>query len=274
MKNLVLIELIKTWRYPIFKVMVLLHAILYLLVITIGSQFEINIQGIRIDKLFSFPHIWDTFSWIASWFNLMLGIIIAILVSNEFQFKTLRKQIIDGMQRSEFLSGKLSIVLILTIYAFLLVSISGLLIGFINTPNPIEAGVFSNFKYVLVLFIQAFAYMMIGMLFAIIFRNTALSIIFFMLFFIMIEPIIRAFFPSSIDKFFPVKIISNLTPIPDFFGIAASDLIQVNNGSSNSISNMGILPEHLSLGPAVLVSIVYVIAFYLISRYILLKLDL
>jgi len=274
MKSIIKLELIKTWNYPAFRVIILLHAILYLMVITIGSQFEINIQGVRIDKLFSFPHIWDTFAWIGSWFNLFLGILMAILVSNEFQFKTLRKQIIDGLSRTEFLTGKLSIIVLLSIYAFVLVTISGLIIGFINTTDPFSSGILENFSLVLVLFIQAFAYMMLGMLFALLLKNNALSIVFFIMFFILIEPIIRAFFSSNIDKFFPVKIISNLTPVPDFVGIAAGDLVQVNQSAPTDLYSMGILPEHLSLGPAVLVSIGYIVVFYLIGRFLLLSTDI
>ncbi len=274
MKSIFKIEFIKTWNYPLFRVLIILHAILYLLVVAIGSQFEINIQGVNVSKLFSFPHIWDTFAWIGSWFNRLLGILVATLVSNEFQFKTLRKQIAEGVSRSDFIFGKLSVVFILSVYTFLLVTLSGLIIGFINTSDPFHSGIFGKFSVVLVLFIQAFAYLMLGMLFALIFRSNAMSIVFFILFFVIIEPIIRAFFPSYIDMFFPVKIISNLTPVPDFVGIAAGDLIQINRGTPSDLYNMGILPEHLGLGPAVLVSIGYIFIFYLIGRLVLLKSDL
>lgn len=269
MKNIIKLEFIKTLGYPAFRTIIILHAILFLMVVSIGSQIELSIQGLRIDKLFSFPYVWGTFSWIGSWFNLLLGIIAIMLVGNEHQFRTFRKQIIDGISRKHLLTAKMSIVVVLSAYAMLLVMLSGLIFGMIYTDHITFSSVFEKFYLVLILFVQSFAYMMLGMLFAFIFKNNALSIVTFILFFFPIEPILRAFFPSSIDMFFPIKIISNLTPMPDFVSITTSDLIQINGASPASIYKMGILPESLSVGIATLVCIVYIGIFYTASRMII-----
>ena len=268
MKNIIKLEFIKTLGYPAFRAIIILHAVLFLLVVTIGSQIELSFQGVRVDKLFSFPHVWATFSWIGSWFNLLLGILAIILVGNEHQYRMFRKQIIDGVSRKQLLVGKISIILASSLYAMILVFASSLLFGIIYTDNLSLSLIFSNIHLVLVLFIQAFAYMMLGMLFAFIFKNNALSIVSFILFFFPGEPIIRAFFPSSIDMFFPIKIISNLTPMPDFVGITAGDLIQIN-GVSPSMQSMGLLPDSLSVGIATLVCIIYIGIFYFASRMII-----
>lgn len=274
MKKLFQLEFIKTYNNPAFRAIILLHAILFLIVVIIGSQFEINIQGIQVRKLFVFPHVWGTFAWIGSWFNLLLGILIAILVGNEHQFKTFRKQVVEGLPRTDLLNAKLIIIGCVALYAFLLIFFSGLVFGLITTNDPWSSDIFGNIYLVLILFIQAFAYMMLGMVFTIALRNNALAIVLFILFFALIEPIFRAFFPSSIDKFFPVKIISNLTPVPDFFGIAAGDLIQIKSSSPTDLYSMGILPEHLELGPSIIMSIAYIILFYFICRLLLKRMDL
>ncbi len=268
MKNLIKIELIKTFGYPGFRTIILLHSILFLLVITIGSQINLNIQGLRIDKLFAFPHIWATFSWIGSWFNLLLGIIVIILVGNEHQFRTFRKQLIDGLSRNQILYSKMVIITILALYALLIVLLTGFIFGLIYSNNISISDIFENTPFVLVLFVQSFAYMMLGMLFALIFKSNALSIVTFILFFFPIEPILRVFFPSQIDQFFPIKIISNLTPMPDFVGITTGDLIQINGSSPASLQNMGITTESLSVGMSTLVCIGYIIIFYFAAKQI------
>jgi ABC-2 type transport system permease protein len=268
MKNIIKIELIKTWGYPGFRTIILLHAILFLFVVTIGANIQLSVQGLRVDKLFAFPYVWATFSWIGSWFNLLLGIIAIILVGNEHQFRTFRKQIIDGLSRNEILHAKMMVISILAMYALLLVLVVGLVFGIVYSDSISLSSIFEKTPYVLVLFIQSFAYMMLGMLFALIFKSNALSIVTFILFFFPVEPILRVFFPSSVDQFFPIKIISNLTPMPDFVSITTSDLIQVN-GASPSLQSLGMMSDSLPIGVTTLVCIVYIVIFYTISNQII-----
>jgi len=268
MKSIIKIELIKTWGFPGFRTIIVLHTILFLFVISIGAQLNFNIQGLRVDKLFAFPYVWSTFSWIGSWFNLLLGIIAIILVGNEHQFRTFRKQVIDGLSRKQILHGKMVVIAVLALYALVLVMLTGLIFGIIYSENISISSIFEKTPFVLVLFIQSFAYMMLGMLFAFIFKSNALSIVTFILFFFPIEPILRVFFPSMIDQFFPIKIISNLTPMPDFVGVTTSDLIQINGSSAANLQNLGLAAESLSVGVSTFVCIVYIGLFYIASRLI------
>lgn len=269
MKNIIKIEFIKTWGYPGFRTLIILHSILFLLVVTIGSQINMSIQGLRIDKLFAFPNVWATFSWIGSWFNLLLGIIAISLVGNEHQFRTFRKQIIDGLSRTQILHGKMIVITVLAAYALALILLTGLVFGLFYSDSISFGSIFEKTPYVLVLFIQSFAYMMLGMLFAFVFKSNALSIVTFILFFFPIEPILRLFFPSVISQFFPIKIISNLTPMPDFLGITTSEMIQVNGRSPLSLQNLGVAQDALSVGASAFVGIMYIGLFYALCRIII-----
>jgi len=271
MQRILKLEFIKTIGYPAFRAIVVLHAILFLLVVLVGSQIDLGVNGIRVDRLFAFPHVWSTLAWVGSWFNLLLGILVITLVGNEHQFRTFRKQIIDGVSRPQLLVAKMAVIGTLSVYATLLVVISGLAFGILFTENLAGVSILSNVHLVLVLFVQAFAYMMMGMLAALLFKNNALSIMLFLLFYFIIEPILRVFFPSSIDQFFPVKIIANLTPMPDFVGITAGDLIQINGATPTNLYSMGILQEPLSVGYATLVCMGYILVFYIVCRLIVLR---
>jgi ABC-2 type transport system permease protein len=269
MKNIIKLEFIKTLGYPGFRTIIILHAALFFLVVTIGSQISLNIQGVRVDKLFAFPYVWGTLSWIGSWFNLLLGILAIVLVSNEYQFRTFRKQIIDGVSRSQLLLAKMVVIATLALYALLLVLLTGFIFGIIFSNGITVSSIFEKFPYVMVLFVQSFAYMMLGMLFGFIFRNSGLSIITFILFFFPGEPILRAFFPSEIDQFFPIKIISNLTPMPDFVDITTRDMMQINGSSPASLQKLGLVPESLTVGVSTLVCFAYIIIFYFAIKLII-----
>jgi hypothetical protein len=55
----------------------------------------------------------------------------------------------------------------------------------------------------------------------------------FLLYFIFIEPIIRRFFSPEVRQFFPVKIISHLTPPPEVLAIASEKTIENSAGTIN-----------------------------------------
>lgn len=265
------IEKIKTIHYPSFKTIIILHFLLFLMVVLVASNLRLNIQGITIDKVFQFPHVWNTFAWIASWFNLLLGILAIMLVTNEFQFKTFRKQLIDGLSRDEILYSKLLVFVILAAYTMLLVFVSGFIFGIIKSPDFSFANFVEGLPLLPVLFIQSLGYMLLALLFSFIFKNTAISIVTFILYFFPVEPIIRAFVPDNAVKFMPVKIISNLTPMPDFVGISMADVFQVNGEPGLSLNSMGVLSESMPLIYSTLIAIAYCLLFVLLTKILIVK---
>ena len=113
--------------------------------------------------------------------------------------------------------------------------------------------------------------MTLGLLFSIIFRNNALSIIMFILYFFPIEPIIRAIFKADARRFFPMKIISNLTPTPEFLTMTSEKTYTNASGKSSlDLSEIGILPKNLPLGITVALAAGY-IGFFIALSYLLIN---
>ncbi len=270
MKRLLQIEKIKALSYPAFRTLMIIHFVLFLLVILVASRIEISFPGFTMSKLYEFPYVWDFFPWIASWFNIFLGIVMILLVGNEFSYRTYRQNYMNGLSRRELVNGKLLLILVVAVYTLLLVTISGLIAGLINTGEDVSGKLLQNMDILGVYFVQALAYLSLGMLFAVIFRNNALSIILFILYFFPIEPILRAFFPVQVRAFFPIKIISNLTPTPEFLTLTSESTYMNANGTSQlDFSQIGLLPEKLSMGTTVLVAVAYLCVFVLASHLIM-----
>lgn len=265
MIKLLRIEKIKFFGAPILRALLIIHFTLFLLVAILGAYAPINIQGISVEKLFQFPHVWQTFAWTASWFNMLLGILAIAMVANEHQYRTYRKQLIDGLSRTELLVSKLIAISIIAIYTTLLVFLTGLIIGFLKTSSVNFSDFIGGLSILPILFLQSLSYMTLGMLVAFILKNTAISIVGFVLYFFPIEPIIRAFIPAPVDSFFPFKIISNLTPMPDFFGIALGDSIQIQGVDGLEI----VQPEASIWGAVVLSALIYLVGFALVSKLII-----
>ena len=275
MRKLFNLEKIKAISYPAFKTLMIIHFSLFFLVVLIASRVHFSIPGFSVKGLYQFPNIWEFFPWVASWFNLFLAIVIIILVGNEFAFKTFRQNVIDGLSRNDLIKGKLILIFSIAIYTFLMVLVAIIIFGLIFTKSFSFELIFENSHLILIYFVQAIGYMTLGMLISIIFRNNALSIIMFILYYFPIEPIIRVMFKEEARKFFPVKIISNLTPMPEFLTMTSDKSFTSASGSSSlDFSEIGLLPEKLPLGITVVLATGYIGFFIALSTFLLNKRNL
>ena len=271
MKQIIKIELTKILSYNVFRIIILLHFVLYFLVILIPSRLDITVPGFSTDYLFQFPHIWEFFPWVASWFNIILAILIIILTTNEYSFQTFRQHAINGLSRFQLLSGKGFVLLMMAVYATLIVFLSTLIFGFVFTKDISSTVLFQKSYILLVYFIQSIAYMVVGFLIAVLFRNTALSIVLFMLYRVIIEPVLRQFFPKQVRLYFPMKIISNLTPTPEFLSISTGNQSQnPEDIDTLSLREIGLLPTELPMITNLMLTIAYT-ALFIYLAYLLLK---
>jgi len=262
MKKLFKIELVKILNYSSFKVILILHFLLFLLVIFVSSQIDISVPGFTMKNLFQFPHVWKSFSWMASWFNLLLAILLIVLVGNEFSYKTFRQQVIIGLSRNDLILGKGIVILIVAVYGVVLVLFTSTLFGLIFTKGLSLSIVFEKSYILIVYFIQAIGYMTIGFFVAVLFRNTALSIVMYLLYFLLIEPIIRLMFPREARLYFPVKIISNLTPRPEFLTVTSNEPMLDSAGQSNlDLNAIGIAQDPLPMYLTIILAVVYITIF-------------
>ncbi len=260
-------ELIKTFGYATFWVLILLHAILFLLVLMVANKATLNLNGIETNILLSKPYTWGTVAWLASWFNLILALLFIVIGGNDFLFGTYRRSLLDGFNRNQLFMAKLLLLLLIAFYAVILIT----LVALFATPvlNSWDY-LFTGYGYILVLFIQMLGYFSIALLIIVLTRNIALTIVIYLLYFAIIEPMLRLFLPDAASQLMPVKVISNLTPMPDFLGIMAKQFNinnQLDTSTMNAIEAINNIP---SLSQNIAVAIAYIVLFTTLS-YIIFK---
>ncbi len=241
MKSLYKIECIKNLYSSSFRAIILLHLLLFSLVLFSFSQFQFSFPGFSTRKFFSFPNVWETFSYVASWFNILLTILIIISVGNEYTFRTNRQQIINGLSRNDLLYQKLITVLMISVYSLIVVFVSGLIYGTIFTFEFSFEQVIEQMPVLLIYFVQTISYMVLGLLIVTVFRNTALSIVLFFVYRIILEPVIRMLFNKEFRPYFPMKSITNLTPVPEIFELSTDkNMINSDGASELSFKELGV----------------------------------
>lgn len=272
MQKIVKLEWAKVAPYNFFKVILILTSVLFLLVLFVMSRIDVSVPGFSWRNIFRFPNIWQTFSWVASWFNVLLAIMVIVLTGNEFASRSFRQQVLSGLSRDEWLAGKGLLVLLLAIFGLLLVIVAGLIFGFAYTRELSFGVIFQNSGILMVYFLQAIGYMVLGLLFVNLFRSNALAIILYLLYFIFIEPLAGLLIGPEARVWLPVKIIRHLTPVPEFLKLAS----QGGNMDPDALSfeQIGLMVKQLPQSTNIVMAAVYVILFGFLTWLLVKKRDL
>ncbi|MGM0529965.1 MAG: ABC transporter permease [Bacteroidota bacterium] len=265
MQKLIHVENIKTFSSNTFRVILTLHFLFYILVVLAVSRIELSMGEFYIGRLYEFPNVWEFFSWVASWFNILLGVLVIVLICNEFRFYTFRRQIMNGLNEGHLLLGKIYMIIVIALYALLLVIVSSLVSGNIAGSEPLGLSQFAGMQVVLVYFLQALAYMSMAMLFAILFKNNGLAIVIFILYLFPGEVILRNLIFTNIQEYFPAKLISGLTPLPVMFRDQADSLktMGMEFGTTQAAETALITPHEVGI------AIVYIVVFLSITYWVL-----
>ncbi len=175
-----------------------------------GTKLNINLSKV----LYEFPDIWHNLTYIASFFKIILAIIIIIFITNEFTYNTIRQNIINGLSRFDFLLSKLWSVLLLSVFSTGFVFILGLILGLLNSSDTSINIIFSKTEFILAHFIQVFAYLTFAVFISILLKKAGLSIALFLLYWFPVEPIISFILPHKVAVYLPLKSMNNLIQFP------------------------------------------------------------
>jgi ABC-2 type transport system permease protein len=187
----------------------------------IASKFEDFGSSININRipLYHFPDIWQNLIWISGLFKLVLAVMVVISITNEYQYRTLRQNIIDGMSRWEFVLSKvLTNVLLSLMSVGMLLLIAGVT-GLIYTPELAWADIFVGGEFLVAYFLEVFAFLSYALMLGVFVQRSGLTIVMLSH---MIEAIIKVnLFRESLNpsigwlkQFFPLESITNLVPLP------------------------------------------------------------
>ena len=211
--NLLRTEFRKILPYRTFWVILAIYVVLLLLILYVSRNVTISGQSLG-NSLYEFPGLWGRFTYIAYFFNLLLGILVIVLVTDEYSFRTIRQQVIDGRSRAEVVLAKFYVVLGLAVFSTIFLLALGLFFGLLFSSSKSISAILGQINHLSYFFVQSVGYMALAMFFAFLIRKSGLAIIAFLAWSKIVEPILHLQLDDSIDKFMPMKVFSSLTPTP------------------------------------------------------------
>jgi len=112
-------------------------------------HFRIADQGI-----FNFPFIWHFNGYMAALLKIFLAIVIVSMMSNEYSYRTLKQNLIDGMSKKEVVVSKFLTVILFALVSTLFLFVVSMILG-LSFSDYNELGIiFSDMEYLLAYFVK------------------------------------------------------------------------------------------------------------------------
>jgi ABC-2 type transport system permease protein len=184
----------------------------------VANTFEGFGQEINVDRipLYHFPDVWMNLIWASGLLKVVLAIMVVISITNEYTYRTLRQNIIDGLSRQEFLMTKILTNVVLSAMSVAMIFVIGLITGMIYSPSIEWDKVITDLEFFPAYFLEIFFFLSYALMLGILIQRSGLTIILLLLS-KMIEVIITAniddYVPDLIP-FFPLESIWNLIKWP------------------------------------------------------------
>ncbi|SEW28507.1 ABC transporter permease [Chitinophaga arvensicola] len=191
MKQIIYTEWLKVKNYRTFWVMLLLA----LVIIPAGNFMvadKLSDQNFRqVGKLlgnpFSFPDVWLTLASLNSYISALFGLLLIILVTNEYTYRTNRQNVIDGWERKEFVYAKLFWLVAISLTTLIVATLSATLVGMIYGEKPFS---FEGYHYMLYYFLQFNVMLTIALLIGVLVKRAGLGIVLFVAYNMMLDQLL------------------------------------------------------------------------------------
>ena len=166
---------------------------------------------------FTFPEVFHSVAYFSSWFIFIPSIIVIMLITNEYTFKTHRQNIIDGWSRNQFMTSKLSDVAIVSVLVTVLYFLVALSSGILNGSELN----FNKSYFTFLFLLQTFAQLSIAFFIGYIFKRAVFALAAFLFYFTIIENVlvnVFYYYVHDLGRFLPFEISDRLIPPPGFLG--------------------------------------------------------
>ncbi len=165
-------------------------------------------------KPFDFPRVWHTIAYTGSFMHLLPALLMIMLICNEYNFRTNRQNVIDGLSRKEFMWGKIMLAAVMALAMSVMMFITACIFG----AQGSSGFSFEGMEYVGLFFIQLLAHIGVAMVLATLFRRSGMAIGMYILYVFIVEKVLSAILrygmETNLSAFLPLNSSDKLIPAP------------------------------------------------------------
>ena len=272
-KNILQTEWLKVKNYRAFWLLLMVTAISYpgingVAYYAFMDSIDTKSQSGQLVKMllgnpFAFPQTFHTTAYLSSFFTFIPAIVVIMMITNEYMFKTHRQNIIDGWKKNTFIWGKMMSVFFITVIVTIFYVAVAVLIGSIATKDFNNAQLFDKSHYILLFSLQVFCQLSIAFLLGLLIRKAFIAYGIYIFYTFILENILGGLFKMKAKKwgtdfghYLPFEISDRLIPLPPFIGKF--------NEAENKLA-ISAINDHV-LYTVILTAAVWVLSFYIFKK--------
>lgn len=216
---------IKPTRY--FKVLTVLWLIAFFSIpigynilvvkLTEGVTMESSLLNPQFWPFFDFEDIWQNFAYVYKMITVFVCLMLIISTTNEFDYKTARQNIINGLSKRKFWLSKITLIISTALIATVMLFGLGLIAGFINSPITSIGSIFENIEFMFAYFLHVVHFLMFTFVISLLIRRAGFTIALVLFWTYIVEPIvsgISAKYFGIVGDLFPMEAGWNLIQVP------------------------------------------------------------
>lgn len=269
--NLLQLEWKKLKHNDTIKVLLIFYLALLPSLFLVGKSIPFPDELGSSSTFYMFPKVWNYLGYVGNWLNwFFLGFFAILIITNEFSYKTLRQNIINGVSRQDFYISKIATLLFVSLAVSLYFFLVGGAFGLTHTETIYLTKATENLYIVPQFFLNAFSYMVFALFLAVILRRTGAALVAYVGYVMFLEPILRWWIHANAMRksvnntmhYYPMNATEDLLPLP----VPSPDF-----ATNNDMPNLEVF---LSSTEAITVTLIFVSLFIAFSYYKIMRSDL
>ena len=146
------------------------------LVTTIKFEFGNFKLHLADQGIFNFPYIWHFNTYMAAILKFFLLLVIVSMVSDEYSYKTLKQNLIDGLSKKEFILSKFYTVIVFSLISTVFVFVISLILGLMYSDYNELSIIVTDLEYLVAFFTKLVGFFSMGLFFGILVKRAAFAV--------------------------------------------------------------------------------------------------
>lgn len=200
------------------------------------QQGMITMQTFGEAGFYKLPHLWHNITYLAGYFKFIPTFLLIFFIANEYQYKTFRQNVIDGLGKSGFYISKLMSAVLFSLISLLVIFLTGMVIAVMHNPEASFADYTSGLDYLFAFFTEVLFMMVFALFLTFLFRRSTVTIIVILAYYFIVEPIagfaigepIKFYFPTAPSRELILQPFTRLLQADALLGTTSTDSVSIS----------------------------------------------
>ncbi len=173
------IEWIKLWNSRSSRILIIAYfALLCSTALLAAVKFDIGPVEFHLAEMgiFNFPYIWHLNTFMTSLLKIFLAVVVVSMMANEYSYKTIKQNLIDGLSKEEFVASKFITVLSMSLASTIFVVVVSLVLGLIYSDYTEASIIFSQLDFIPAFFLKLTLFFSFCLFLGILVRKSAFAL--------------------------------------------------------------------------------------------------